>query len=220
MMPGHGCHLSTCGSPAAFPSPAPCGPLPQAAPPGQPVRRRGPPLGRLRVAGHTSRRKVYVHASQSDVRPTQAEKLLSRDGESPPARIAGHKICRTVLLGPWPGSVYEQSIGAGAEAIRGRGRAVETWRPPPTSWPHRTPPPSRGLDDGIPFRCGEGGRISAPRAVSSARAHDQRSAARDDKHQPCHRVPDAPSHPKIATRISPRPPARTWPVHPDFMAPA
>src|ERR687894_311763 len=39
------------------------------------------------------------------------------------------------------------------------------------------PPPSRDLDDGIPFRGGEGGRISAPLAVRIARARDQQSAA-------------------------------------------
>jgi hypothetical protein len=64
----------------------------------------------------------------------------------------------------------------------------------PTLWrsaSHRTPPPSWGLDDGIPFRCGEGGRITAPLAVSSARVRDQQCAARDQLHQPCQRVPVA-----------------------------
>ena len=32
------------------------------------------------------------------------------------------------------------------------------------------PPPSRDLDDGIPFRCGEGGRISAPPVVIAGHA--------------------------------------------------
>jgi hypothetical protein len=62
-----------------------------------------------------------------------------------------------------PGSVFADVFtNAGAAAIRVS---------------HIMPSPSRDLDDGIPSRCGEGDRISAPLAVSSAQARDRQSAA-------------------------------------------
>jgi hypothetical protein len=97
---------------------------------------------------------------------------------------------------PWSGSVRIERAGASAMVIR----VTEN-----------LPPPGMTHDGGLSLE--RGARISAPLAVSSARACDQQSAAREPTHPACQRVPvarprpGAPLAPPASTHTSGQPPA-------------
>src|SRR5215218_2502633 len=86
------------------------------------------------------------------------------------------------------------------------GWAGETWRTPPFVITKTAVARVESGDGRLSFEGGD--RISAPLAMSSARARDQQSAARESTHQPCQQVPLA--TPRPGARLAPTT-AALWP---------